>query len=58
MNILIINHNSGSLQNGPNLRTYYVAKELVKLGHNVNVASSSFSHKYSSLPIIKGDVTP
>ena len=58
MRILIINHNSGSLHHGPNLRTYYAAKELVKFGHKVTVASSSFSHKYSNLPVVNGDVTP
>lgn len=58
MRILIINHNSGSLHHGPNLRTYYAAKELVKMGHKVTVTSSSFSHKYSNLPVVSGDVNP
>lgn len=57
MKILIINHNSGSLHHGPNLRTYYAAKELVKIGHKVTIASSSFSHKYSALPSLNGDIT-
>jgi glycosyltransferase involved in cell wall biosynthesis len=57
MNILIINHNGGSIYHGPNLRTYYVAKELVTRGHKVTIASSSFSHKYSALPRVDGQVT-
>jgi len=58
MNILIINHNGGSIYHGPNLRTYYAAKELVKQGHDVTITSSSYSHKYSVLPEVKGVVTP
>jgi len=57
MNILIINHNGGSIYHGPNLRTYYAAKELVSRGHKVTLASSSYSHKYSVLPQIKGLIT-
>lgn len=58
MKILIINHNGGSVYHGPNLRTYYAAKELVKLGHEVTIASSSYSHKYTSLPTIQDEITP
>jgi len=57
MNILIINHNGGSIHHGPNLRTYFAAKELVKRGNKVTIASSSFSHKYSVLPKVNGAVT-
>lgn len=58
MKILIINHNGGSIYHGPNLRTYYAAKELVnKHGHNVKMVSSSYSHKYGVLPKVDGTVT-
>jgi len=58
MKILIINHNAGSIYHGPNLRTYYASKELVqKYGHDVTLASSSYSHKYSVLPKASGVVT-
>ena len=57
MNILIINHNGGSIYHGPNLRTYYAAKSLIQRGHKVTIASSSFSHKYISPPKITGMVT-
>lgn len=57
MDILIINHNGGSIYHGPNLRTYYAAKELAKLGHTVTIASSAYSHKYIELPKTTGVVT-
>jgi glycosyltransferase involved in cell wall biosynthesis len=57
MKILIVNHNGGSLYHGPNLRTYYAAKELVALGHEVSMASASYSHKYSNLPETSGVIT-
>lgn len=57
MKILIINHNGGSIYHGPNLRTYYAAKELVKRGHKVTIASSSYSHKYNVLPKTSGVLT-
>ena len=57
MNILIVNHNGGSIYHGPNLRTYYVAKELVMRGHKVTIATSSYSHKYIVAPKIHGLVT-
>ncbi|MBM4200159.1 MAG: glycosyltransferase family 4 protein, partial [Gammaproteobacteria bacterium] len=58
MRILIINTNGGSIYHGPNLRTYYAAKELVERGHRVILATSAFSHKYAVLPQLRGVVTP
>lgn len=58
MKILFINHNGGSIYHGPNLRTYYAGKELVKKGHQITIASSSYSHKYGVLPKTTGVVTP
>ena len=57
MTILIVNHNGGSPNHGPNLRTYYAAKNLVKRGHKVTIATSSYSHKYVTKPTIKDDIT-
>lgn len=57
MTILIVNHNGGSPNHGPNLRTYYAAKNLVKRGHKVTIATSSYSHKYVTKPTIKNDIT-
>ena len=54
MNIVIINHNGGSPNHGPNLRTYYIAKSLVLRGHTVRIISSSYSHKYKNPPQFPG----
>lgn len=51
MNILIITHAAGTPDIGPNLRTYYLAKNLVDVGHSVNILGSGFFHKYSLSPI-------
>lgn len=44
MNILLINHNAGSLQHGMELRPYYFAREWVKAGHDVTIVAASFSY--------------
>lgn len=44
MNILYINHYAGSIYHGMEFRPYYLAREWVKLGHNVSIIASSFSH--------------
>jgi glycosyltransferase involved in cell wall biosynthesis len=43
-NIWIINEYAGSPYHGMTFRHYYLAKELVKLGYEVTVFTSSFSH--------------
>jgi glycosyltransferase involved in cell wall biosynthesis len=55
--VVIVNHNAGSPQHGPNLRSYYTAKYLVRRGYSVHIFSSSFSHKYVCLPNVSGQVT-
>ena len=49
-NIWIINEYAGSPYHGMEFRHYYLGKELVKLGHSVNVVSSSYSHLFKKLP--------
>ncbi|MBP9743053.1 MAG: glycosyltransferase family 4 protein [Burkholderiales bacterium] len=44
MNILYINHYAGSIYHGMEYRPYYLAREWVKLGHNVTIIASSISH--------------
>ena len=44
MNILLINHYMGGLKYGMEYRPYYLAKEWVKMGHQVTLVGASFSH--------------
>ena len=44
MNILYINHYAGSPKHGMEYRPYYMSKEWCKLGHNVTILASSYSH--------------
>lgn len=44
MNILLINHNAGSIKHGMELRSYYFAREWVKAGHSVAIVAASFVH--------------
>jgi glycosyltransferase involved in cell wall biosynthesis len=44
MNILYINHYAGSIYHGMEYRPYYLAREWVKLGHQVTIVASGFSH--------------
>lgn len=52
--IWFINQAAGSPYHGMVFRTYYLAQEMVKLGHNVTIFSGSFSHNYFKLPETKG----
>jgi len=49
-NIWIINEYAGSPYHGMEFRHYYLGKEFVKLGHNVTIISSSYSHLFKNLP--------
>lgn len=53
MNILVINHYAGSTQHGMEYRHYYLAREWVKLGHNVYIVAASFSHLRNIQPEVK-----
>ena len=44
MNILYINHYAGGLTYGMEYRPYYLAREWVRLGHNVTIIASNVSH--------------
>lgn len=44
MNILLINHYAGSFQHGMAYRPYYLAREWIRLGHQVQILAASHSH--------------
>jgi len=52
-NIWIINEYAGTPYHGMEFRHYYLGKELVKLGNQVTVISSSYSHLFKNLPKAK-----
>ncbi|MEN6406733.1 MAG: glycosyltransferase family 4 protein [Thermoguttaceae bacterium] len=55
MNILLINHYAGSPKYGMEYRPYYLAREWVRMGHNVTIAAASFSHLRIQQPGVDGD---
>ncbi len=44
MNILFINHYAGSPRYGMEFRPYYLAREWVRTGHQVQILAASYSH--------------
>lgn len=53
-NVWIINQYTGSPYYGMNYRSYYLAKELVREGHDVTIFSGSYSHLFVNYPKSKG----
>lgn len=54
MNILLINHYAGSPHYGMEYRPYYLAREWVRLGHQVLILASSQSHVRVRQPKMAG----
>lgn len=52
MNILMISHYAGAPQYGMEFRSYYMAREWVRMGHTVTVVGASFSHLRKKQPPI------
>jgi len=50
MNILLINHYAGSILYGMEYRPYYLAREWIKDGHNVQILGASYSHTRTYQP--------
>jgi glycosyltransferase involved in cell wall biosynthesis len=44
MNIILINHYAGSIDHGRVYRSFYLAREWVKLGHDVTIVAASWTH--------------
>ncbi|NLR75879.1 glycosyltransferase family 4 protein [Leeia aquatica] len=57
MNILYINHYAGTPQLGMEYRPYYMAREWVRMGHQVTMVAASFAHTRSRQPDCAGKVT-
>lgn len=50
LNILLINHYAGSPRHGMEYRPYYLAREWVRLGHQVQIVASARSHVRAQQP--------
>lgn len=57
MKILLINHYAGSIRHGMEYRPYYMAREWVKLGHEVHIIAASNSHVRTVAPKLDGQIT-
>lgn len=56
MNILYINHYAGSTRHGMEFRPFYLAREWVLAGHQVQIVAASFSHVRTQQPTVEGRV--
>ena len=55
MNILYINHYAGSPRIGMEFRPYYLAREWIKMGHNVRIVTGDYSHLRQKNPEVQKD---
>jgi glycosyltransferase involved in cell wall biosynthesis len=53
--VVIVNHNAGSPEHGPNFRSYYAARGWVERGLKATIVCSAFSHKLKKLPPITAE---
>lgn len=55
MNILLLNHYAGSPELGMEFRPYYMAREWVKMGHDVKIVAGDYSHLRVKNPKVDKD---
>lgn len=55
--IVIVNPTGGSPTHGPNLRSFYLAKNLLDQGYDVKIIANSYFHKFKKLPNVKNILT-
>lgn len=55
MKIIQISHYAGSLSYGMAFRPYYISRELVRMGHEVTIIASSYSHLRQKNPDVNKD---
>ena len=55
MRIMLINHYAGSDYNGMEFRPFYMAREWIKLGHEVVIVAADYTHLRRKNPIIERD---
>jgi glycosyltransferase involved in cell wall biosynthesis len=56
MKILLINHYAGSLHHGMEYRPFYMAREWVRMGHNLTIVAASASHVRTVTPRMRGSL--
>jgi glycosyltransferase involved in cell wall biosynthesis len=54
MKILYLNHYAGSPKHGMEFRPYYLAREWVRAGHEVNIVAADYSHLRQQHPQMNG----
>lgn len=55
MDILYIDHYAGSPEMGMEFRPYYLAREWIKMGHQVRIVAGDYSHLRIRNPIVEKD---